>query len=65
MIPCKICATAKGKERRMKQDRTYWRAEPAVRLIEAGKASGHEIAIALAERLEDERTRRKAIESEG
>jgi hypothetical protein len=49
----------------MKQDRTYWRTEPAVRLIEAGKASGHEVAIALAERLEDERTRRKAIESEG
>jgi hypothetical protein len=45
------------------QDRTYWRVEPAVRLIEAGKASGHELAIALAERLEDER--RSALEDEG
>ncbi len=48
-----------------KQDRTYWRGERAVRLIEAGKASGHELAIALAERLEDERARRKALEDEG
>ena len=37
----------------MKQDRTYWRSEPAERLIEEGKASGDELAIALAERLED------------
>ena len=37
----------------MKQDRTYWRSEPAERLIEEGKESGHELAIALAERLED------------
>ena len=37
----------------MRQDRTYWRSEPAERLIEEGKASGDELAIALAERLED------------
>lgn len=37
----------------MTNDRTYWRSEPAERLIEEGKASGHELAIALAERLED------------
>lgn len=37
----------------MTQDRTYWRSEPAERLIEEGKESGHELAIALAERLED------------
>ena len=37
----------------MKQDRTYWRSEPAERLIEEGKASGDELTIALAERLED------------
>ena len=36
----------------MKHDRTYWRAEGTKRLIEEGKASGHELAIALAERLE-------------
>lgn len=36
----------------MKQDRTYWRAEHIQRLIEEGKASEHELAIALAERLE-------------
>ena len=48
----------------MHQDRTYWRGEPVVRLIEEGKESGHELAIALAERLEDERARRKAIETE-
>ena len=37
----------------MKQDRTYWRGETAERLIEEGKASGDELTIALAERLED------------
>lgn len=37
----------------MNHDRTYWRGETAERLIEEGKASGHELAIALAERLED------------
>lgn len=36
----------------MKQDRTYWRAEGTKRLIEEGKASGNELSIALAERLE-------------
>lgn len=36
----------------MKQDRTYWRQESTRRLIEEGKASGDELAIALAERLE-------------
>lgn len=36
----------------MKQDRTYWRWESTKRLIEEGKESGHELAIALAERLE-------------
>lgn len=35
------------------QDRTYWRAQYTERLIEEGKASGHELAIAIAERLED------------
>ena len=37
----------------MKHDRTYWRGESAERLIEEGKASGDELTIALAERLED------------
>lgn len=37
----------------MTQDRTYWRAESTRRLIEEGKASGDELTIALAERLED------------
>jgi hypothetical protein len=36
----------------MKQDRTYWRLESTRRLIEAGKESSDELAIALAERLE-------------
>lgn len=36
----------------MAQDRTYWRQESTRRLIEEGKASGQELAIALAERLE-------------
>jgi hypothetical protein len=36
----------------MTQDRTYWRAESTRRLIEEGKASGLELAVALAERLE-------------
>lgn len=36
----------------MNQDRTYWRLESTRRLIEAGKESGHELAIVLAERLE-------------
>lgn len=61
-------ATGEGNQRMTHSpthDRTYWRAERAVRLIEAGKASGHELAIALAERLEDERARRKALEDEG
>jgi hypothetical protein len=35
------------------QDRTYWRSQHSARLIEEGKASGHELAIAIAERLED------------
>lgn len=34
-------------------DRTYWRAQDSDRLILEGKDSGHELAIALAERLED------------
>ena len=36
------------------QDRTYWRSQESDRLIQEGKDSGHELAIALAERLEDE-----------
>lgn len=36
----------------MAQDRTYWRLESTQRLIEEGKASGDELAIVLAERLE-------------
>jgi len=35
------------------QDRTYWRACDNKRLIEAARDSGHELAIALGERLEE------------
>lgn len=38
-------------------DRSYWRGQSAERLVEAGKDSGHELAIALAERLEDKDAR--------
>jgi predicted metallo-beta-lactamase superfamily hydrolase len=48
----------------MKQDRTYWRSEPAERLIEEGKASGDELAIALAERLEDKDRNLEAVRDE-
>jgi len=34
-------------------DRTYWRGQDDRRLIEAARESGHELAIALGERLED------------
>ena len=34
-------------------DRTYWRQAGDRRLIEAARESGHELAIALGERLED------------
>lgn len=34
-------------------DRTYWRGCGGRRLIEAARDSGHELAIALGERLED------------
>lgn len=34
------------------EDRTYWRREESRRLIEAARDSGHELAIALGERLE-------------
>ena len=34
-------------------DRDYWRAEPTRTLIEAARESGHELAIALGERLEE------------
>ena len=34
-------------------DRTYWRREDDKRLIEAARESGHELAIALGERLDD------------
>lgn len=34
-------------------DRTYWRGQDNKRLIEAARESGHELAIALGERLED------------
>jgi len=33
------------------EDRTYWRREDSRRLIEAARDSGHELAIALGERL--------------
>ena len=36
-------------------DRTYWRSEHDDRLIEAARDSGHELAIALGERLDDYR----------
>ena len=35
-------------------DRTYWRACDSARLIEAARDSGHELAIALGERLDAE-----------
>ena len=34
-------------------DRTYWRGVSAQTLIEAARDSGHELAIALGERLEE------------
>lgn len=34
-----------------KSDRDYWRCEPDADLIEAAKDSGHELCIALGERL--------------
>jgi flagellar biosynthesis/type III secretory pathway protein FliH len=34
-------------------DRTYWRGQEDTRLIEAARDSGHELAIALGERLDD------------
>lgn len=34
-------------------DRCYWRGQDDRRLIEAARESGHELAIALGERLED------------
>ena len=34
-------------------DRTYWRGQDDKRLIEAARDSGHELAIALGERLDD------------
>lgn len=37
----------------LKEDRTYYRLLPVSELIEAGRDSDSEIAIALAERLED------------
>jgi len=37
----------------MTQDRTYYRALPVVLLIEQARNSGHEMAIALGERLEE------------
>jgi hypothetical protein len=38
-------------------DRIYWRGVPDTRLIEAGRDSGDELAIAMAERLADLRRR--------
>lgn len=37
----------------MTYDRTYWRACSDTRLIEEARDSGHELTIALGERLED------------
>lgn len=34
-------------------DRTYWRAQDSIRLIDAARHSGHELCIAIGERLED------------
>ena len=34
-------------------DRTYWRAQDSVRLIDEARHSGHELCIAIGERLED------------
>lgn len=48
----------------MKHDRTYWRSESAERLIEEGKASGDELTIALAERLEDKDINLQAVRDE-
>ena len=48
----------------MRHDRTYWRGETAERLIEEGKASGDELAIALAERLEDKDRNLEAVRDE-
>ena len=36
-----------------KHDRDYWRCASDAALIEAARDSGHELAIALGERLED------------
>lgn len=36
----------------MTQDRTYWRAAKETALIEAARDSGHELCIALGDRLE-------------
>ena len=35
------------------EDRTYWRAQETSRLIDDARYSGHELCIALGERLED------------
>lgn len=34
-------------------DRTYWRAQDSIRLIDEARHSGHELCIAIGERLED------------
>lgn len=36
------------------KDRSYWRMATETQLIEAARDSGHELAIALGERLQDE-----------
>lgn len=40
------------------KDRTYWRAQETARLIDDARYSGHELCIALGERLEDEQAAR-------
>jgi hypothetical protein len=55
-----ICLFTMGNDmtaQRKAFDRTYWRGVPDARLIEAGRDSGDEMAIAMAERLADLRRR--------
>ena len=46
----------------MTHDRTYYRALPVVLLIEQARNSGHEMAIALGERLEEYNTEVETID---
>jgi hypothetical protein len=46
----------------MTHDRTYYRALPVVLLMEQARNSGHEMAIALGERLEEYNTEVETID---